>query len=121
MGFVSLLFLVAAEFFVRFITHEPLVIATAVQALRVISLGYIFYGIGMVMMNAFNGAGDSKTPTIINFFWFWIFQIPVAYFVAISLNWGQMGVFVSIVFTETCVTLTSMYLFKKGKWKLVKI
>lgn len=121
MGFVSLLFLVAAEFFVRFITHEPLVIATAVQALRIISLGYIFYGIGMVMMNAFNGAGDSKTPTIVNFFWFWIFQIPVAYFIAIGLNWGQMGVFVSIVFTETCVTLTSMYLFKKGKWKLVKI
>lgn len=121
MGFVSLLFLFGAEYFVRFITHEPLVIKTAVLALRVITLGYIFYGIGMVMMNAFNGAGDSKTPTIINFFWFWIFQIPVAYFVAIKLNWGEMGIYLSIVVTETLVTLTSMYLFKKGKWKLVKI
>ena len=121
MGFVSLLFLFGAEYFVRFITHEPLVIKTAVLALRVITLGYIFYGIGMVMMNAFNGAGDSKTPTIINFFWFWIFQIPVAYFVAIKLNWGEMGIYLSIVITESFVTLTSMYLFKKGKWKLVKI
>ena len=121
MGFVSLLFLFGAEYFVRFITHEPLVIKTAVLALRVITLGYIFYGIGMVMMNAFNGAGDSRTPTIINFFWFWIFQIPVAYFVAIKLNWGEMGIYLSIVVTETLVTLTSMYLFKKGKWKLVKI
>ncbi len=121
MGFVSLLFLFGAEYFVSFITHEPLVIKTAVLALRVITLGYIFYGIGMVMMNAFNGAGDSRTPTIINFFWFWIFQIPVAYFVAIKLNWGEMGIYLSIVVTETLVTLTSMYLFKKGKWKLVKI
>lgn len=121
MGFVSLLFLFGAEYFVRFITHEPLVIKTAVLALRVITLGYIFYGIGMVMMNAFNGAGDSRTPTIINFFWFWIFQIPVAYFVAIKLNWGEMGIYLSIVITESFVTLTSMYLFKKGKWKLVKI
>lgn len=121
MGFVSLLFLFGAEYFVHFITHEPLVIKTAVLALRVITLGYIFYGIGMVMMNAFNGAGDSRTPTIINFFWFWIFQIPVAYFVAIKLNWGEMGIYLSIVITESFVTLTSMYLFKKGKWKLVKI
>lgn len=121
MGFVSLLFLIAAPFFVQLITHEPLVIKTAVLALRIISLGYIFYGIGMVMMNAFNGAGDSRTPTFVNLFWFWIFQIPIAYLIAIKLNWGQLGVFIAIVVTETCVTLTSMYLFKKGKWKLTKI
>ncbi len=121
MGFVSLLFLVGAEYFVSFITHEPLVLKTAVLALRIITLGYIFYGIGMVMMNAFNGAGDSKTPTIINFFWFWIFQIPVAYLAAITFNFGEIGIYVSIVVTESMVTLTSMYLFTKGKWKLVKI
>ncbi len=121
MGCVSLFFLLGAEFFIGLITNEPLVIKTAVLALRIISLGYIFYGIGMVMMNAFNGAGDSRTPTVVNLFWFWIFQIPMAYFTAIVLGWGEKGVFISIVVTETAVTLTSVILFKKGKWKMVKI
>ena len=121
MGFVSLLFLVAAEFFVGIITTEPAVVKISVLALRIVSLGYIFYGIGMVMMNAFNGAGDSRTPTWVNLFWFWVFQIPLAYLVAVVLGWGPKGVFISIVVTETCITITSMILFKRGKWKLVKI
>ena len=73
------------------------------------------------MMNAFNGAGDSKTPTYINLFWFWLFQIPFAYLVAVVWGMGEMGVFLAIVVTETAVTITSVILFKKGKWKLVKI
>lgn len=121
MAFVSLLFLVFAEFFVGIISKEPSVVAIAVLALRIVSLGYIFYGVGMVMMNAFNGAGDSKTPTWVNLFWFWIFQIPVAYLVAIVWNWGPKGVFISIVVTETCITITSMILFKRGKWKTVTV
>ena len=121
MAFVSLLFLVCAQFFVKIVTTEPLVVNIAVMALRIVSLGYIFYGVGMVMMNAFNGAGDSRTPTWINLFWFWIFQIPVAYLVAIVLHWGPKGVFISIVVTETCITITSALLFKRGKWKTVKV
>lgn len=121
MGIVSLLFLIGAEYFVHFFAHEPLVKQTAVNALRVISLGYIFYGIGMVMMNAFNGAGDTKTPTIINLCWFWVFQIPLAYVAAFIFNWGEWGIYIAIVITETFITLTAIYLFKKGKWKLVKI
>lgn len=121
MGMVSLLFLFGASFFVELITNEAEVIKIAVQLLRIVSLGYIFYGIGMVMMNAFNGAGDSKTPTLVNLFWFWVFQIPVAYLMAVVLKIGPTGVFIAIVVTETCVTLTSIYLFKKGKWKTVKI
>jgi putative MATE family efflux protein len=121
MAFVSLLFLVGAEFFVSIINQDPEVVKIAVSALRIISLGYIFYGIGMVMMNAFNGAGDSRTPTWINLFWFWIFQIPVAYLAAINWNWGPQGVFIAIVVTETCVTITSAVLFKRGRWKLVKL
>lgn len=121
MAFVSLLFLVCADFFVSIINTDPAVVKTAVPALRIISLGYIFYGIGMVMMNAFNGAGDSRTPTWVNLFWFWIFQIPVAYLVAIVWDWGPKGVFISIVVTETCITITSAILFKRGRWKLVKI
>ncbi len=121
MACVSALFLFCAEFLVRIITTEPAVISIAVLALRIVSLGYIFYGVGMVMMNAFNGAGDSRTPTWVNLFWFWIFQIPIAYLLAIVLHWGPKGVFFAIVVTETCITITSMILFKKGKWKKVKV
>jgi putative MATE family efflux protein len=121
MAFVSLLFLVCAQLFVRIITTEPAVVNIAVMALRIVSLGYIFFGVGMVMMNAFNGAGDSRTPTWINLFWFWIFQIPLAYLVAIVWHWGPKGVFISIVVTETCITITSVLLFRMGKWKVVKV
>ena len=121
MAFVSLLFLVWAEFFVSIINTDPPVVKVAVLALRIISLGYIFYGIGMVMMNAFNGSGDSRTPTWINLFWFWIFQIPVAYLAAVTWQWGPKGVFIAIVVTETCVTITSAVFFKRGRWKKVKI
>lgn len=121
MAFVSLLFLIGAEFFVSIITTEPAVVKIAVSALRIVSLGYIFYGVGMVMMNAFNGAGDSKTPTWVNLFWFWIFQIPFAYLLAFVFDWGPAGVFIAIVVTETCITITSVLLFRRGKWKLVQI
>ncbi|MEO8568482.1 MAG: MATE family efflux transporter [Ginsengibacter sp.] len=121
MACVSALFLFCAEFLVGIITTEPAVVEVAVLALRIVSLGYIFYGVGMVMMNAFNGAGDSRTPTWVNLFWFWVFQIPIAYLVAVVLHWGPKGVFISIVVTETCITITSMILFKRGKWKVVKV
>jgi putative MATE family efflux protein len=121
MAFVSLLFVSSAEFFVGLINTNPAVVKTAVTALRIVSMGYIFFGVGMVMINAFNGAGDSKTPTWINLFWFWVFQIPLAYFLAIVLQMGPTGVFIAIVITETCITITSVILFKRGKWKLVKV
>ncbi|MEO7530350.1 MAG: MATE family efflux transporter [Sediminibacterium sp.] len=122
MGIVSLLFITCAEFFVRMIDDtNPDVINTAVKALRIVSCGYIFYGVGMVMINAFNGAGDSKTPTWINLFWFWLFQIPFAYLLADVWKMGPTGVFIAIVVTETFITITSVILFKKGKWKLIKL
>ena len=121
MGIVSLLFIIGAEFFVGLLNSDPAVQKTAVLALRIVSLGYIFYGVGMVMINAFNGAGDSKTPTWVNLFWFWIFQIPFAYLLADVLKMGPTGVFIAIVVTETCITITSVILFKRGKWKLIKI
>lgn len=121
MAIVSTLFISAAPFFVGLMSHEPMVIATGASALRIISFGYLFYGVGMVMMNAFNGAGDSRTPTIINFFWFWIFQIPFAYYLSGASNWGTDGVFWAIVITETAVAITSTVLFKRGRWKTVKI
>ena len=88
-----------------------------VDALRIISAGYFFYGIGMVMANAFNGAGDTRTPTIINFFGFWFFQIPLAYFLVKTWSMGPLGVFIAIPVAETSIAIAAYVLFKKGKWK----
>jgi putative MATE family efflux protein len=85
MSFVMLLFLFCANPIIRFFTHDETVVAYGVQALRIMGAGYIFYGIGMVMTQALNGAGDTRTPTIINFVCFWLFQIPLAYFLASGL------------------------------------
>jgi Na+-driven multidrug efflux pump len=121
MGSVSLIFILAAPFFVGLMSPDAKVVETGAQALRIISCGYLFYGIGMVMINAFNGAGDSRTPSWINFFWFWIFQIPMAYLLSIVWELQSLGVFLAIVTAETGIAITAMILFKKGKWKTIKI
>jgi putative MATE family efflux protein len=121
MALVSIIFLAGAEPIVRVFNSEPEIIRYAVQALKIISAGYIFYGIGMVMMNAFNGAGDTWTPTWINLAGFWAFQIPLAYLLAKSFDLGPVGVFIAIPVAETVITIASIILFRRGKWKLVKI
>jgi putative MATE family efflux protein len=118
---VSLLFLVGAGPIVGFINRAPEVEKVAVGALRIISLGYVFYGVGMVLTNAFNGAGDTRTPTIINLICFWAFQIPLAWFLAIGLKTGPSGVFWAILITETTITGVSFVLFRRGKWKQVTV
>jgi putative MATE family efflux protein len=118
---VSLIFLAGAEFFVKLITHDAEVMAVGIEALRIVSLGYIFFGIGMVMMNAFNGAGDSRTPTWINLFGFWAFQIPLAYLLAVHMQLGPTGVFIAIIAAETAITVAGVILFRRGRWKKVMI
>ncbi len=110
-----------SEFFIRLFTSDIDVIAVGARSLRIISYGYLIYGFGMVMMQAFNGAGDTKTPTIINFFCFWLFEIPLAYFLAINLGWEIEGVLWSIVIAETLIGLISIFLFKQGKWKTIQV
>jgi putative MATE family efflux protein len=121
MGLVSVLFLFFPGWVVGFFTQQADVRQYAVSALRIISCGYIFYGVGMVMINAFNGAGDTRTPTIINVFGFWMFQLPLAYLLAKYLRWGPAGVFVAIPVAETAITIAAFVLFKKGRWKTVKV
>jgi putative MATE family efflux protein len=121
MALVTLLFLVAAAPIVSFLNKDPAVVAVAIRALHIITLGYVFYGVGMVLTSAFNGAGDTRTPTIINLFCFWAFQIPLAYWLAISLGLGPTGVFWAIVLTESTLTVVSFVIFSRGKWKKVKI
>ena len=110
-----------ARIMVSFFTNDPGVQDVAVQALRIIGAGYIFYGVGMVLINAFNGAGDTWTPTWLNLFGFWFFQIPLAYLLAKYFELGPVGVFIAIPVTEIAITIAGYVLFKRGKWKRVKV
>ena len=121
MSLVSLLFLGAAEPIVDFLNPDPNVQAIAVRSLHIISLGYVFYGVGMVITNTFNGSGDTLTPTIISLFIFWALQIPLAWFLAIFLKQGPTGVFIAIVVSESSLSVVSYLIFRRGKWKHVKV
>ncbi|HBB92264.1 MAG: MATE family efflux transporter [Bacteroidetes bacterium GWF2_49_14] len=121
MGLLGLVLAIFPEFFIRMFIQDPAVIVPAVQALRIISFGFAFYGLGMVMIQALNGAGDTATPTKVFFICFWLIEIPLAWVLAKPLNTGPPGVFISIVVAETIMTLISFYLFRRGKWKLKKV
>ncbi|HEX4877291.1 MAG TPA: MATE family efflux transporter [Chitinophagaceae bacterium] len=121
MSGVMLLFIFFAKPIISIFTSEEKDLAFGAQALQIIGTGYIFYGVGMVMMQALNGAGDTKTPTWINFFGFWLFQIPLAYLLVKGLNMGVKGAFIAIPVAETVMAITAYYYFKKGKWKEVKV
>lgn len=121
MSFVMLLFVFAAVPIINFFTADKAVQGIGATALQIIGSGYIFYGVGMVMVQALNGAGDTKTPTWINFIGFWLFQIPLAYLLAHYFNMGPTGAFISIPVAETAIAIAAWYFFKKGKWKLVKV
>jgi len=114
---VSLIFFSMGEWLVGFFSEVESVRSIASKAMYIMASGFVFYGIGMVMVNAFNGAGDTWTPTWINFFAFWTFQVPVAYLLAVYFEMGPTGVFVAIPIAETGVTIASYILFRKGKWK----
>lgn len=105
----------------QFFTNDAEVVKVAKEAIYILSAGYIFYGIGMVMVNAFNGSGDTWTPTWINFCGFWLFQIPFAYLLANTMNLKETGVFIAIPVAETLISIAGLILFKMGRWKKVKV
>lgn len=121
MAAVMLLFVFFASPIISIFTTEPQVHHYGTLALKIIGSGYIFYGIGMVMIQALNGAGDTKTPTWLNFFGFWLFQIPLALLLAIVFNLGPVGAFWGVPIAETAIAIAAYILFKKGKWKEVKV
>jgi putative MATE family efflux protein len=121
MSFVMILLLFFSQPIISIFSHEAVVIKYGAMALQIIGSAYIFYGIGMVMMAALNGAGDTKTPTYISFFCFWLFQIPLAYFLAIGLDWKTTGAFTAVPIAETLIAIVAFYFFKRGKWKEVKV
>ena len=88
------------------------------DCLRIVGYGYSFYGLGMVMESSFNGAGDTWTPTYLNFIVFWLIEIPLAYVLSTRLGWGPQGVFWAITISFSILAVSSALLFKRGKWKL---
>lgn len=128
-GFYNMLFMVAvavlfwlgAPWFMHFFTDDPAVAGHGVMALRIICLGYFFYGYGMVLAQAFNGAGDTLTPTWMNVVCFWLLEIPLAWALAKQLGWGPEGVYASIAISESALAVLSAVLFLRGGWKRVKV
>lgn len=110
-----------ADLLVSFFSNDPEVRKVAKEAIYIMSTGYVLYGIGMVLVNAFNGAGDTQTPTWINLVGFWFFQIPLANVLAKYFDMGPTGVFMAIPIAETCITLAAILLFRRGRWKSIEV
>jgi len=121
MATIMVITLVFGKYIISFFTNDEMVKTVAIEALQIMSVGFVFYGIGMVLINTFNGAGDTWTPTGINFFGFWLFQIPLAYILAKHFNMGPTGVFIAIPVAETAITLAGIMLYKRGKWKRIQV
>ncbi|MDM1139039.1 MATE family efflux transporter [Empedobacter falsenii] len=114
---VSVIFYGLSNYLVSIFTTEEHIKIVAKEGMYILATGFLLYGIGMVMMNAFNGAGDTMTPTIINFVGFWLFQIPLAYMLTYHFNLKEEGVFIAIPVSETFIAILAFILFKRGKWK----
>jgi putative MATE family efflux protein len=121
MAFVACLFFFLPSPIVGFFSSEAGVVNYGSRALQIIGAGFIFYGIAMVMTQALNGAGDTRTPTLINLFCFWAFQIPLAYILSKGTELGTNGIFIAIPAAEALIAIVAWYFFKKGKWKEVKV
>jgi putative MATE family efflux protein len=117
MGAIALLLIFFPGFFIRLFIDDPIVIVSGTVCLRILAYGYIAYALGMVMVHAFNGAGDTTTPTIINLFCFWLFEIPLAYALALPFGLEEKGVYIAILAAETAMTLTALLVFRRGHWK----
>ena len=117
LGTVGLLFVLFARGIVSLFSADPAVAGYAVDCLRIVALGFLFYAYGMVITSSFNGAGDTWTPTWLNLIVFWLWEIPLAYALAVVLDMGPRGVFVSITVAYSTLAVVSAWLFKKGRWK----
>jgi putative MATE family efflux protein len=121
LAFIMVIFLFFSSPILRFFSNDELVVGYGTQCLQIVAFGYLFYGYGMVITQSFNGAGDTRTPTLLNLFGFWCFQIPLAYLLAIQLNFGPNGVYAAIAIAESAIAIAGIYLFRRGTWKMVKV
>ena len=121
LGAVELIFVSMPQLLIGFFTSDPLVAPLAADGLRLVSLGFVFYAYGMVLSQAFNGAGDTFTPTLMNLFCFWVWEIPLAYFLSHRAGLGPRGVFLAITTAFSMLAVIGAVLFKRGRWKLKKV
>jgi putative MATE family efflux protein len=121
LGAIGVVFVFFAEPIIRLFTNDPAVVPLAASCLRIVSYGNIGYAYGMVMLQAFNGAGDTITPTIVNFFGFLLMELPLAYILAVPLHLASNGAYFAIVIAEGSIALASVLLFRRGKWKRQQI
>jgi len=121
MGIIGLIFIIIPQLFIRLFIKDEAVVSIGTEGLRIVSLGFISYGLGMVLLNAINGAGDTITPIRLNLICFWMIEIPLAYLLAILFGRQQQGVFIAIIIAESVLTLLAFLWFKKGKWKTIEV
>ena len=121
LALVGITFYIFAEWLIALFSTDPEIIRIGAQCLRIISYGYLAYAFGMIIIQAFNGAGDTTTPTIINFICFWLIEIPLAYLLALEFGFKQDGVFYAIVIAETLLGVIGFLIFRKGNWKKVNV
>lgn len=121
MGAISVILIAWPESFISILSADKNIISYGGNSLRIVSIGLILYGLGMVLVNTINGAGDTRTPFLVNIVAFWMIEIPLAWFLSTIMKMEQNGVFLAIVFAESVMTLSIYYFFKKGHWKLKEV
>lgn len=121
LGSLGLVFLVGARYLTGIFTTDPLVQPMATACLRVVSLGFVFYACGMVLTQSFNGAGDTWTPTVLNLFIFWLWEIPLAWWLSTQAGLGAHGVFIALTVAYSTLAVVSAILFRRGTWKTRKV
>jgi putative MATE family efflux protein len=121
LGLVGTIFVVFSPEIVRLYTADPDVTPHAVNCLRIVSCGFLFYAYGMVLTQSFNGAGDTWTPTLINLVCFWLWEIPLAWMLALRLGFGPSGVFTAVTIAFSTLAVVSAIVFRRGRWKLKRV
>jgi len=121
LGSVSLVFLLFAPWLIAIFTHDAEVAGFGVRCLRIVAIGFAFSGYGMVLTQAFNGAGDTRTPTWINLFVLWLWEIPLAWLLATTGGFGPTGAFIAVSVAFITLTAVSAWLFSKGHWKTQRV
>jgi Na+-driven multidrug efflux pump len=121
LGLISIVYFLLADELIMLFNKESNVVYNGMLAIRYICSGYIFFAYGMVIAQAFNGAGDTRTPTIINLFLYWLLQLPLAYLLAVNMNFGPGGAFAAVAITEVLLSIVYVVVFRRGNWKNVNI
>lgn len=119
LGIITVVLLIFAPQLMHLFTHEPAVVAEGIACIRFIAVGYVAEGIGMVMMQAFNGAGDTRTPTWINGVALWLFQLPAGYLLAVTVGIGSSGVYLAAGLAQFVLAILAVLMFRTGKWRSI--